>query len=444
MSVARRSGLILVSQMLGLAGSFVLSIILARVLGPAQKGGLTFSQTVPSFVFVAVNVGIPAAVTYFVASSKMNRANAAGLVWFASIALTLLLTPLGLAVAYFVHSGPFAGLSNTVLLMMALTVPVLLWSQGATSLALALGTESSIAWSAAAQQVFYILGVAILILAQSISVESVFLVGLVTNVAGGAWIWFDLRRRRKLRVALPTASDWRGAIGYGFRAWIGSAMSFLHNRQDVLLVAYLLGDAALGVYSLAVSFAELIWRLPGAVSNVLMPEVARIESEAESADLAARVCRIMLTIALVTAAGSVLLTVVVTQVYLRRFASAVPALLAILPGVILFSVSPITSSYFSGRGKVEVASRIATITMFVNLFANLALIPLFGIVGAALSSTISYSVNALLGIWLFSRMASLPLRDVLILRGEDVSLVIKRLRDAVRFASDRLRVGRSA
>ncbi|MGI8533496.1 MAG: polysaccharide biosynthesis C-terminal domain-containing protein, partial [Candidatus Limnocylindrales bacterium] len=64
----------------------------------------------------------------------------------------------------------------------------------------------------------------------------------------------------------------------------------------------------------------------------------------------------------------------------------------------------------------------------LNIGANLVAIPLAGIAGAAIASSISYSVTAVLTLIVFRRISGRGFAETLIVRRGDVRLVVSSLR----------------
>jgi O-antigen/teichoic acid export membrane protein len=77
----------------------------------------------------------------------------------------------------------------------------------------------------------------------------------------------------------------------------------------------------------------------------------------------------------------------VSIVYGRDFVDAGVALRWILPGIVAYSIVAVLSRYVVGRGRPGLGTLILVGGLGANLVANLVLIPRFGIVGAAASSS---------------------------------------------------------
>ena len=73
--------------------------------------------------------------------------------------------------------------------------------------------------------------------------------------------------------------------------------------------------------------------------------------------------------------------------------------------------------------------------MFINVAANVVLIPRLGIIGGAISTTLAYSVNSVATAVLYRRFSDLPTWKLFVMQPEDFVL----LGHAGRLAIDRLR-----
>jgi O-antigen/teichoic acid export membrane protein len=109
--------------------------------------------------------------------------------------------------------------------------------------------------------------------------------------------------------------------------------------------------------------------------------------------------------------------------YGKDFTGSVYPLLSLLPGILIFNLGKILANDLAGRGRVDINLFITGIGTVINITANLLLIPRIGAVGAALSSTISYSVVTLLFISRYIRLTQSHWTDLLILRKKDLILV---------------------
>ena len=87
------------------------------------------------------------------------------------------------------------------------------------------------------------------------------------------------------------------------------------------------------------------------------------------------------------------------RVLFGEFYTSAGSILKILSiGMIFATLSGISANFFSGIGKPKINSKIIYSAAIFNLIGNLILIPMIGIVGAAITTTTSYFMMMVLGL----------------------------------------------
>jgi O-antigen/teichoic acid export membrane protein len=115
----------------------------------------------------------------------------------------------------------------------------------------------------------------------------------------------------------------------------------------------------------------------------------------------------------------------------REFAGMLGALVCLLPGTIATSVGYVVHSDLAARGAVGRSFISNMVSLAANIGLNVVLIPRYGIVGAAIASSLAYLLNALIACGFFAAIHGLPLRELFIVRGSDVGAIRDRLRQFV-------------
>ena len=89
-------------------------------------------------------------------------------------------------------------------------------------------------------------------------------------------------------------------------------------------------------------------------------------------------------------------------------------MLILLPGMWFLGTGTVVGGDLRGRGRPGLASAVAGIAVVVTVALDLALIPPFGIVGAAVASVAAYSVFGLVSLAVLSRVSGIPVRTLVI------------------------------
>src|SRR6185436_12101475 len=107
--------------------------------------------------------------------------------------------------------------------------------------------------------------------------------------------------------------------------------------------------------------------------------------------------------------------------YGSRYAPAIPPMFMMLPSIIMISLYQILSRNFTSRNRQQVNIIAAGVALAVNASSNLFLIPRFGIVGAAFSTAISYSLAAGILLTVFVRESGNSVRDTVLVGADDLA-----------------------
>jgi O-antigen/teichoic acid export membrane protein len=201
-------------------------------------------------------------------------------------------------------------------------------------------------------------------------------------------------------------SSLAGMASYAARLYPSSLSGYFVYRADTYIIqALMLGpQAALGLYSMAVTMAELVFYVPDSITTIFLPRVAGSTPE-EANRLVGRVGRLTTLLTIAVALALIPAAFLGIHLILPKFVDCLPAFVVLLPGVISLSVAKVMTSYVNGRGRPGLVAIGTVASLVLNVALNLVLIPRFGIVGASLSSLISYTFQAGMAVIFASRLS---------------------------------------
>ena len=221
-------------------------------------------------------------------------------------------------------------------------------------------------------------------------------------------------------------SGFQQVVEYSAPCYLGNLVQFLNYRLDMFLVSALIDQRAVGLYALAVSLAQLVWLFSNSVATALLPKVAsQQELATQNANLSAQATRLSLWVSLIAGIFlSLFASVALPLIYGEEFRYSIPPLLFLMPGVVAISPAFVLASYIAGIGKPQINLFVALIGVFFTAVLDLLLIPQFNIVGAALASSVSYSIISFLTVLYFNRESKIFIRDILLITSSDLRLAI--------------------
>ncbi len=82
----------------------------------------------------------------------------------------------------------------------------------------------------------------------------------------------------------------------------------------------------------------------------------------------------------------------------RSYIPAANAMKILSIGMIFATISVTGSNFFSGIGKPQITSKMVYSAAIFNFIANLILIPILGIIGAAIATSLSYLIMMAIGL----------------------------------------------
>jgi O-antigen/teichoic acid export membrane protein len=227
---------------------------------------------------------------------------------------------------------------------------------------------------------------------------------------------FALSKQKNELPVIDTSikKDYGKIFKFSVLVYLTNVVTFFAYKMDFWIVDHYLGKAQLGVYSVAVSLAQLIWLMPNAVAYVNLSEISSENQEEKANALTVNSFKIALYVSFL---GAILFTIcsffVVPILYGNDFGKVPHYIVLLMFGVVPFAPITIISSYLAGRNLYKhnfIGSLIGVIICGVMDFA---LIPLYGIVGACIASSISYFAMCIYITLYFKNYTKMQFRDLL-------------------------------
>lgn len=243
----------------------------------------------------------------------------------------------------------------------------------------------------------------------------------VVAVVTAFWALRDARRRDAELADRLSASRllgfWQSQPGWWaqwpFVATIGvtNVVSLLNYRASLFLVERFHGLSTAGTYSVAVTVAELLWLLS---SSVTVSAYARIGHPDVRVAASMTVQAVRINVLATLLAAPVLLGLAwwaLPWVMGPAYAASLWPLAALLPGVAAYAAASSLSAFYTNHlGRPQLSGAIAGLSLTVSFGLGCVLVPRLGAVGAAISSSLGYSVAIVVAYGVFLRHAGLPVQ----------------------------------
>lgn len=380
----------LVTRVMMIATGLIASILTARTLGVAGRGEYFYIVTLASLAAQFGNLGLASSNTYSLAKdhSLLPRL-AANSFWISLVAGTLAACFILVFEADQTNVAWFGGRPVWIVILM---VPTMIYGLLVSNLLIGLSLFRQYNVFQLGSGIFHTAAVALAAWMVG-GVEGFLVVSAVAGLVAAFGLTVILSRLHKLTWRF----DWhllRSNIGYSGRAYLATLMAYGVSRVGVLLLDHFAERTEIGIYSIAVQFADVLIVVPSTVAMVLFPDLLKGPAEkrfVRTMRTTAQVALIMAALCVVTGLIAIL---IVPTLFGEAFAPAVMVLWWMLPGVFALSLANIISQYLAAQG-IPLTNVWAWLGgLIVLLTTGSYFIPQWGAVGAAACLSLTYTFMA--------------------------------------------------
>ncbi len=206
---------------------------------------------------------------------------------------------------------------------------------------------------------------------------------------------------------------------YGFLNQTGHFVQFFNLRLSYYLLDKYINVGRVGVFSNALSLAEAIWIISNSIALVQYARIANADDRAYAQKLTLDLSKICLLIsALAVVVLCLLPSAVYTFVFGPEFGEMAGLIRILAPGILLYCIFLILGHYYSGTGRYQMNTFAALCGLVVTFVCGFTLIPPYDVTGAAITSAVSYTVNAVFLFVFFVKESHFKGRDFLLTKSE--------------------------
>lgn len=398
------------------AGTALLSIataaIIANIYGQIGLGIFALLRVAPTVLMVLTDPGFSHAIPFLSSNQKVDERAIVGsgiYVYLAIAALQIiawiLLSPL--IHQHLLHDLPMIAIYAASILAPLQSIMILivniLRARYCYNLAnsIFLLVELTLLLLAAISATWVAPDLAILVYLLIISSALSVIVGI------GFIFWTGERGSPRLDLAIVLEG-----VRFGIKSQIGNAFQILNYRLDHLLLGLFLTPEKVAVYFVATKSIEFFRFFTASIVFVFEPVfAAQLKTDAK-----ARVRKMLLPILLANifllSVGIILAPVIYPLVFGNWSTAANDPLMILGVGLAVSGANSLFGAYFLGQGHPGMTTLASLAGLIVTVVLALLLIPMFGIIGAAVTSSIAYTVITLVYVLVFLRnMGRTELKD---------------------------------
>lgn len=382
----------------------VSTVIAARLLGPEGRGFYAVAIAAGALGVQFGNLGLHCSNVYFAAREPQSMgqlvgnslAVSFGVGGLIAVAIVGLLT---------VHPD-WISLRGATLLLVLVWIPFNLAYLLLQNLMLGVQDVRGYNLFEVVNKAFALILIFALVISRWVSVASFFATGVVASVVSCVLLLVRLRAHFVGVVAISFAL-FRQSIRYALKAFLAGFFCFLVLRADLFMVEHMLGPVQAGYYSVASTMADYVSVLAVVISSILFPKLSALTDASEKLRITWKaVWGTTLLLIPMLLAVSVLAKPTVRVLFGVAFLPASFAFVLLMPGMLFLGINTVAVQFLNSIGYPKIVVVIWGLCSLVNIGLNVWVIPRFGITGASVVSTISYTLAFILNALVIQRTAN--------------------------------------
>lgn len=417
LSVGLSKGLMII---LGLGSS----IITARYIGPEGNGVIASLLVFPSLFMSIGSLGIRQSTTYFLGKgiyTEEQIKTAITQIWMLTTIFSLVVS--FYLMRYFTETGENLGL----VILALLPIPFSLFNTYNSGIFLGknnIKEFNRINWI---PSLIAFIGTIVFVVAIKLDVTG----AMIASIGGPFFMAIILLFKNKFIQAFSFKYDWKiikSMLSLGIVYAISLLVINLNYKVDIILLERLSTPYEIGLYSKGAGITEYLWQIPMLLSTIIFARSAVSKDDRLFSLKVAQLLRLSFIIIGIASVILLLLSeLIIVGMYGEPFRGSITVLNYLLPGVLILTVYKVMNMDLAGKGKPWISMKAMIPALIINIIMNFLLIPNYGANGAAIASTISYSIAGVLFLHFYSRETQIPVLTIIKYNKSDFDPIINIL-----------------
>ena len=361
-----------------------------KCLGAAEWGKAFIAQTDITFLLIGIELIAGSGLVYFAPRKKLATLMKISYGWIGVVMLfyALLFSALHFFPIFFRTIVP-EGYAWLVLLM------TFVYSLHEFNLNHFLGKEkvSTYNWLFIIQILTQVTMMAVLIFALGVRTAKALLYSQLSGYSLATLIgWILLFPALKHEGKDPLKDSLKAMLHYGAFMQLSTLVSTLNKRLSLYLLNIHCDERSIGVYASGTQVTEGVNIVSQSIGLVEFSALSNTENKQRASQLTLRFMKLSVLLTFTAMLVICLLPSTFFEwLFSGEFADVRPVILLMAPGIVFFSAHTVLANYFSGMGKPKYNLFASLIGLSVTLISAFILISTLGILGAAITTTLTYT-----------------------------------------------------
>ena len=193
------------------------------------------------------------------------------------------------------------------------------------------------------------------------------------------------------------SKDLYRVIKYSSKIHLINFITELEYKIDNFIIVFFLDLKAVGIYSIAVTIAQLVFYVTNSINTIVFPYVSSNLKIIKKDEVILDMVKLSFTSTIIILFPLVLAGFYVFPfIFGAEFLESYYIFLILAFGILAESISRVIITWFKGLNKTKELLNISVSCIILNIILNFYLIPILGLKGAAISSVVTYSLRMIL------------------------------------------------
>jgi O-antigen/teichoic acid export membrane protein len=231
---------------------------------------------------------------------------------------------------------------------------------------------------------------------------------VVALLLGSSMVWRILKPRLQWNAAtIPQL------VNFGYKTQATSLTNYFNQRIDQLALSLFVPPRQLGLYAVAVTLSTAVTVFPQAAGIVTFSRGSSQHSDDAKATIGVSFRASLAWLLVCCSVLYVLAPFLIRFVFGAEFEGSILACRILLPGAVMLGLNQVLYNGASALGRPALPSYAEGVSVGVTAIGLYVLVPRYGYVGAAIISSVAYTISFLVMLGLAHRLLGLSLRVLL-------------------------------
>ena len=428
-NIIQNLGANLLITLLGLVGS----IILARWLGPSQRGVFAAIILIPTILQYFVNFGLSSATIYFTAQTNSDK----NTIWSNLILIGFIQSALGIFIGHFIinfylqkYGTNISYLGNLYLF----TIPMGLFGMYATYILQGASYFRITNLLKCIVPFCYCIGIVGLRIQQVLNLENLVYVQLFIQSIYLIIAVFLLHKKLLNQFVFKFEYKLiRQMLTFSVKVWFGDIAQLANSRIDQFLIGGFLSGRDLGIYTVAVSVARFTSVFADAITTIMLPSITGKNSLHEKiTEIFNFFKKYWIFSVIFHIIFALSLPVLIPLVFGNAYAEAIIICQILIVGSLFINAKTVLGGGVLGMGFPEIMSYVEFSGMVISLIMSLLLLNIFGLIGVSTAISFAYFSQFVLLLFLINRKG-ITYKNLLFISRNELIENLKWLRKSTNF-----------